>query len=858
MLSYRLLLIFLLSVVSIKSQTTYTWTGATDDDFNIGTNWSPTGVPSLVNDLVVFNSGSNNCRFTGGVTIGGWTITNGYSGTIDCDAFDVTINGNFVMDGGTLIMTSDNSTGFVIANGGSFFHTGGTITDNGGLMVLTMPTAQSYTLTANNISITQLRFQSTSSGSRTITTSGISTATLNWNSNLPLSLQGSIDVTSNLSISSSASTGTPSGNSGTINFTGSGPIVFTGVTASNANRGKLPNLVLNTSGNITITNAINVQGDWTHTSGSLVSASSSSVYFSGTGATISGAAINGTSRNFNHLIVQSGASINLPTASDLVVSNTFSNVGTVSNASSAKLVFNGSASAITGVTSLAGIAVANSSTLTINSALSTSGLVDIQGTGRLNTGNNLTLTGSSTAKGSIGPISGGTINGNVQVNAYIPGPTTGWAMIGAPVNGMTVLDLEASFFVTCTGCTYDPTVVPGNFYSVQGWDGDDFETTLISSATALTPGQGYWAYIGDGFSTTSDLTLVSNLSSVVSGAYAPTIKFGSGGGPWSTQFFGLSANPYPSPIDVDLFLLDNSFNLYCVVHDAQNGFITLPFGNGDVLPIGQGFLLESTGGGNLAVQFNEAQKVNSNTNLTRKAVNVSRFSISLNGNNNVNDKIYFSFNEETTTGFDRYDLHKMKTALSNMSQGGGPTTKPYISSKWLGEEFAALSFPVLTQSVTIPLYTKVNTTGTYSITMGDIRAFNSCVVIHDKQTNAYHDMRKGPFVATISDTTTSPRFELLICQDENANSVGIQELSPVKFVAIGSNAKGAYVLTQFQKDTKATISAYNLMGQKIMDDLSIQGTETEQYLPIVTEDRVIFVKVEAEGVVTTKKILLQN
>ena len=865
MFQSRFLLIFIISFLSSRSQTTYTWTGASDTDFSNPNNWNPTGGPTFVSDIAVFNSGSNNCVLTGGLSIGGWSITSGYSGTIDCDIYDVTINGNFSMNGGTFIMTSDNSTGMVIANGGSFFHTGGTFTDNGGMLVMSMPTTQIYTLTANNITLTQLRFQSTSNGTRSVTVSGVTTASLNWNSTLPLSLQGSIDITTNLSISSSASNAAPTGNTGTLNFTGAGPISFTGLAASSSSRGRLPNIVLNTTGNVTITNAINVQGDWTHTAGSIVASASSSVYFSGTGEVISGAAINGTSRNFNHIIVQSGASINLPTANDLVVSNTFSNVGTVSNASSAGLVFNGSAGAITGVTALAKVTIATSSTLSINSALSVSGLVDLQGTARLNTNSNLTLSSSATAKGSIGQISGGTVNGSVRVNSYIPGPTTGWAMIGAPVNGMSVLDLENSFFVTCTGCTYDPTVVPGGFYSVQGWDGDDFETTAISSVTSLTPGKGFWAYIGDGQTNTSDLTLVSNMAGIVTGAYSPTIKFGTGGGPWSTNFFGLAANPYPSPIDADAFLFNNqaNINLNAYVYDAEanggtGGFNTITFGSGTALPIGQGFYLEGLAGGNIVLQFDETIKVASNTNLSKGAPKVGKFSISMSGAGSTNDKIYFMFNSETTTGFDRYDLHKMKTSLSGLSNGGSPIHKSYISSEWFGEEFGVLSLPILTQSVSIPLYTKVTATGVYSLTLGDIVAFNSCVVLHDKYTNAYHDMNKGAYVATISDTTSAPRFELLICQDENATSVGVQELSPVKFVAIGSNQNGAYVLTQFQSDTKATVSAYNLMGQKIMDDFTIQGRVTQNYLPLTTEEKVIIVKVEANGVVTAKKIVLQN
>jgi len=855
---------FILCSLLVNSQTTYTWTGNQSTDFNDPLNWNPSsGAPSLVNDVAIFNAGSNNCLLTGAVNIGGWMITNGYTGTIDCDVYDVTVNGTFQMDGGTFINSSETTIGLTIGNGGSFIHTGGTFTDNGGIIILAMPTTQVYTLQSTGITITQLRFQSTSSGTRSITTSGITTATLNYNSTLPLSLSGAIDVTENLTISGSASNGTPSGHTGTINLTGTNPIVITGVSAANNARGKLPNIRVNTTSSITITNAIHVMGNWVHDAGTLVSAASSSVYFSGSGVSISGSAIDGTALNFNNVNILSGASVSLPTAADLVVARTFSNSGTVSNAASAGLVFTSSVSAVTGVSALERIAIASGGTLTLSSALAISELVDIRGSGRLNTGGFLTLVSNASEKGRIGEITSGTLNGNVQVNAFIPGPTTGWGLIGAPVNGMTVADLENSFFITCTGCTFDPTVVPGTFYSVQGWDGDDFTTTSITSGSPLTPGIGFWTYIGDDVSTTSNLTLIGNLSSVVTGGYNISVPAGTGGSPWTPGFFyALTANPYPSPIDADLFVFDNNANIQAnlYIYDANNGaFTTVPFGGGVPLPIGQGFYVEATNSGNVSLDFFESQKIASTASHTKNSrPKVSKFSLAMKGSNGVADKTYFMFNSETTAGFDWYDTHKLKTSLASMMDGGGVVTKSHIASKWLGEEFGVLSLPIPTQSVTIPLITKVSATGVYSITVGDINDFRNCTILHDKYTNAYHDLSKGPYIVTISDTTSVPRFELLICQDENANSVGIEEFSPVKFVSIGSNANGAYVLTQFQNETSAKISAYNLIGQKIMEDMVIEGKVTEQYLPIHTADQLVIIKVEANGEVTTKKVMLQQ
>lgn len=152
----RLTLLFiLLSATVSMAQTTYTWDGSSSSDWNDSDNWTPLGVPSL-GDGVVVNSTSNDPLYDGTDDLGSLIIN---SGTFDLNGLTLVVTGNVSLNGGTLT----NGTLSVSAPSGATY-TQGSIT-----------TASTCNLVVNSGSI--LINGGTINGTASITQNGSSTTT---------------------------------------------------------------------------------------------------------------------------------------------------------------------------------------------------------------------------------------------------------------------------------------------------------------------------------------------------------------------------------------------------------------------------------------------------------------------------------------------------------------------------------------------------------------------------------------------------------------------------------------------------------------------------------------------------------
>lgn len=110
-----------IGLATSASATNYKWYGAVSGDWNDIGNWDATGIPALdatngaTNVLYVANNGANPLTFSEA------------NGTAWCNTFQIQ-NGDFVFNGGTMIVTNSNST---VSHIGAF-GSGGTMTVNGG------------------------------------------------------------------------------------------------------------------------------------------------------------------------------------------------------------------------------------------------------------------------------------------------------------------------------------------------------------------------------------------------------------------------------------------------------------------------------------------------------------------------------------------------------------------------------------------------------------------------------------------------------------------------------------------------------------------------------------------------------
>ena len=148
-LGLSILTAFALPVVSAHAQTTWTFTGATSNDYATSTNWSPSGPPTLVGtssnvalinngSAVTYNSGPDfviNGGSTLEITNGSWTQIGG-GGWIQLGQTNsgTSGNGNILVNGGTFnqgtagnnpFNTSGTGNTFTISSGSAAFNGGG-------------------------------------------------------------------------------------------------------------------------------------------------------------------------------------------------------------------------------------------------------------------------------------------------------------------------------------------------------------------------------------------------------------------------------------------------------------------------------------------------------------------------------------------------------------------------------------------------------------------------------------------------------------------------------------------------------------------------------------------------------------
>ena len=483
--------------------------------------------------------------------------------------------------------------------------------------------------------------------------------------------------------------------------------------------------------------------------------------------------------------------------------------------------------------------------------------------GTFTTNNNLTLKANNTLSARVASMSLGSISGNVTVETYIPGGTTGWSLWGA--NGLPSLivsDWEAQIPLTCSDCPNTCYSAGGVFFSsIQGWDeSSSFANaylTNISKNDAITSGKGFWVYVGSTSSTSIAYTLSSTGSLNQGNITFPITK--------SNNNFNLIANPYASPIDFDLFRAQNSSlittSMYGYNADvAQMGTYVSPAGGANngvnrIIPAGQAFFVECTSSGN--VTFTEAMKTSDNTsaNPVLRASSLStNLKLKIKGFNGNSDETIISSSPMASIDYDpNYDGKKVSLAPKNFGAPLLNNNATTISTKIGNDNFAVNNVGDISNTLTIPLLAKASVTGQYTISAEDVLNYAGCVIIKDKISNTFTDLKINPYVFTLNDSTSSPRFELILCPFNK--SVSVKELNESNNILISQDENGAFVKTFFEQNTKTVISVYNVLGQKMTKDIILNEASATTRLDINNHNQILFVKVVANNQSLTKKIV---
>ncbi len=213
------------------------------------------------------------------VTITGWTIGAGYTGTITAQA-NLTNNGDFTQNAGTLDLGATTMT-----HKGDWTTAAGTV-DAGTSTVAFSNVTQGQTVNAGAMAFNHVTID------KDIT-----------------DLTGTMDVNGNLTLTGVANIGTiaVAGNVTTTDtsVSGSGTILLDGNDAQTlGGTGELPNVTINKpAGTLTITGTIAITGNWTYTAGTVNAGTSTVAFTNGT----QDQTVNAGAMAFNHVTINKGA-----------------------------------------------------------------------------------------------------------------------------------------------------------------------------------------------------------------------------------------------------------------------------------------------------------------------------------------------------------------------------------------------------------------------------------------------------------------------------------------------------------------------------------------------------------------------
>lgn len=480
----------------------------------------------------------------------------------------------------------------------------------------------------------------------------------------------------------------------------------------------------------------------------------------------------------NNITINPGAILAGQVSQSLTVFGNWLNHGGYSSRKNC-IVFNGGSAQTVGgtaITSFDDVVLNNSAGLTLTSSQFLNGNLQLIN-GVLNTNNLLTLTANSLTTGRIGPIrpTADIIN-NVTIQQWVPGGSTGWALLGTSIFPSHALaDWNDDFAITCPGCPDGY----GGFNSVYSYDesiAGSYSATakyipLTDIADNIIVGKGYWVYLGDNYPNTSDIILdvtgpVAKSSCLSCGSEVTIpVSFTSNNG-LTNDGWNLVSNPLPSPIswtalrngnasvDDAIYIYNTDLNGGPGAHTSYiNGVSSNPVnGVTDIIPIHQGFYIHATAPTILTASENI--KVNS-TPLFLRPASASKpiFRLVLNDNGSFEDMCAFYFEQGGSlnfqTDFDAYKLNYDEATL------------PYLGSM-SGTVLTSINgLPLLNTNFSIPVkaITPVSKSFTFSTLQTDFPN-NVCVTLYDSYTNITTNLITDSYTCTLYDTTTVARFSI--------------------------------------------------------------------------------------------------
>ncbi|MBL7940962.1 MAG: PKD domain-containing protein [Flavobacteriales bacterium] len=426
----------------------------------------------------------------------------------------------------------------------------------------------------------------------------------------------------------------------------------------------------------------------------------------------------------------------------------------------------------------------NNLTVSASAGLTCSASAGIRGTLLLSNGTftasgTVTLVSNASGTGRLGPVAPtASYSGNLVVNRYIPAGATNWRMMGSPVAGQTVNNWKDDFYTAGFPGSHSPNfaspVGSGILWPSVRWYNEtntgaaviDGLTGATSNTQSLAAGQGFAAWCGTGYATTTAFTVdMTGAPNVAQTPISLPMSYTNTGAP-ATDGWNMVSNPLPSPILFSNITRGANVEDYITYFDPATGNnatydISMNSGtNGgtNTIQSSQAFWLKANGAA-VTTTVDENDKVAGNGGGffggdQEQVANILRLRLH-SIINQYSDETLVVFSEGTP-GADADDVPKFVFAhpeapqVATMADNGGA--------------IAINAFGPYTTDISIPVLVNVAVNGNYTITATGLDHVGlSCLRLEDLSTGTITPLVEGAsytFTALANDDETEPRLLL--------------------------------------------------------------------------------------------------
>ncbi len=328
--------------------------------------------------------------------------------------------------------------------------------------------------------------------------------------------------------------------------------------------------------------------------------------------------------------------------------------------------------------------------------------------------------------------------------------------------------------------SFSPGTLSTRFYTYTT-SSNLYSEVASPSTTSFSVGTGYLIRLPNAFPTTPTIWPGSFTGVPNNGTYTVGLTNVAAG-----QRFNAIGNPYPSAIDLDEFVADNSTQITGTIYlwRKTNSTLTSPgyctwtagtyVTNGeaqtvpndasfvDILSTGQGFIVEATATGS-SVEFNNSQRITDNSNQFFRTENIERNRMWLNLTKTGGGfyQTAVGYITGATQGVDSFD--------GKYFNDGTMTLNSTINNEDYVIQGRSLPFD---DTDVVPLSLTVATAGEYTISIDHLDGFFSGdqrIFLKDNTNNSLYDLKEASYTFTTAAGTFNTRFSIVYRNPRESN-----------------------------------------------------------------------------------------